>query len=346
MAANTGTKRRWPPMGRRILVAGLAFLLMIPAVWLSARAGALAFIDHWVTQERGFGRDWSCRSTATSGFPDRVVYTCSDVALTIAGRSGQVEVRAPKLEITMRLVDPFVIRGRIQGAVSWNGPSSALAGRLDGKLLAFELAWGWRGVNGAIVRAETMTGEVERRGELLRASAGELAVAADWSSGSWLDLSLDISGLESQEISAATGIVDKLSSRLKTRLERLDVLSAPGRDPLHAWPSAGGRLQVAEGTVRQGDLHGQITGYLTLDERRRPAGELSLSARGLEPVLRRVGVNLPAMSLGGALASLLGGRRTSSSSSDPPTLTLPVRLADGRVFVGPIRTPLMVPPLY
>jgi hypothetical protein len=62
-------------------------------------------------------------------------------------------------------------------------------------------------------------------------------------------------------------------------------------------------------------------------------------------MLARYGVPNAALAIDGLLTGLLaspGGTGTRTSE----TLRLPLRLENGRIFAGPVRTPLTLPPLY
>lgn len=83
---------------------------------------------------------------------------------------------------------------------------------------------------------------------------------------------------------------------------------------------------------------------LGLDEAHRPAGHLDTSLAGFEPIARRFGLPLAGVQLGGLLSTLLGGH--AAAPAPPGAVQLPLVLADGRLSVGPFKTPVRLDPLY
>ena len=109
--------------------------------------------------------------------------------------------------------------------------------------------------------------------------------------------------------------------------------------------SAGGAIDLTEALLRKGATEIGASGHLDLDALHRPHGRIDASGAGLEPVLARYGVPSGALAIDGLLTGLIGSP-VAPSAGAPQALRLPLRLENGRVFVGPVRTPLTLLPLY
>jgi hypothetical protein len=124
---------------------------------------------------------------------------------------------------------------------------------------------------------------------------------------------------------------------------------APLKRRLEAWRLSGGALEIAELKVVKATARAEATGRFSLDAAHRPQGKLSLQTSGAEPIFRRLGIPTAAVALGSALSALLPGARPQQPASDTgssSSLTLPLTIDNGRISVGPVRTPFLVPPLY
>jgi hypothetical protein len=146
-------------------------------------------------------------------------------------------------------------------------------------------------------------------------------------------------------LARATGVGDPSALSLTSRIEKLSLL---GRGDfvasLDGWRAASGQVAIQSLSAKQGAMSFSADGALSLDEAHRPQGNLNVAASGIEPLLRRWGVSPTATALTGVLGNLLGGR--SSQPQAARTIKLPLRLRDGSVFIGPIRAPVALLPLY
>jgi hypothetical protein len=111
-------------------------------------------------------------------------------------------------------------------------------------------------------------------------------------------------------------------------------------------------------SLAKGDRRLQANGRIGLDDEHRPEGQLDLRAAGLEALVsqvlgQRIGAEGGAM-VGKLIGQLLaGGRRpptaeAPAAGADAPLKPLPpLRLADGRLVLGPFPIPSVVlPALY
>lgn len=138
----------------------------------------------------------------------------------------------------------------------------------------------------------------------------------------------------------------------------------PGPLPgeLERWRTAGGSLDLTRLSLSKGARRVQARGTLALDEAHRLSGEAALRAAGVEQIVSAImgqqfGAERGAL-IGNLVGQLLGGLarpRNGTAPSDTPATgddaglkPLPsLRLADGRVFLGPLAIPnVRLVPLY
>ena len=116
---------------------------------------------------------------------------------------------------------------------------------------------------------------------------------------------------------------------------------APLPQRLEAWRQANGTLDIAEVKFAKADARIEASGRFSLDEAHRPAGNLAIQSVGMEPILKRLGIPPAALAIGLALSG-----NAAQQNAGPKPLNLSLKVESGRVSVGPMRTPLAVPPLY
>jgi hypothetical protein len=85
-------------------------------------------------------------------------------------------------------------------------------------------------------------------------------------------------------------------------------------------------------------------GVLNLDEAHCLRGKLDASFQGLNPILRRLGVDPQIISASSLLTRFL--RESPGKADGDDAVRLPLRFNEGFVSVGPLRTPIRLPPLY
>lgn len=131
---------------------------------------------------------------------------------------------------------------------------------------------------------------------------------------------------------------------------------------LERWRAEGGSLDVTRLSLAKGPRRVQARGTLALDAVHRISGEASLRALGVEQIVgaimgQQLGAERGAL-IGNLVGQLLGGLarpRNGGAPADPPAAgdeaglkpLPPLRLADGRVFLGPLAIPnVRLVPLY
>ena len=101
---------------------------------------------------------------------------------------------------------------------------------------------------------------------------------------------------------------------------------------LTTWRMGGGTVEVRQFRLLWGDMEINATGSLALDDRMRPIGALTAKIRGHEQLLD-IAVRSGAMSKNGRIAA--GAVLGLLAAAGGGVLSVPVRMQDGQLFLGP-----------
>jgi hypothetical protein len=327
----------------------LVATLLWSGFWWVGSQTATSAIDHWLSAESAAGRQWSCNDRTLGGYPFRLELRCSSVSLqtivdgkpSVAKLGGLTlisQIYNPKL-VLADLEAPLAIdTATMQGVVKWDALRVSLRVGLSQlqrvSLVAAQPSAQYRLQNGESheTRAQGMEIHLRSDGE---SPAQDKAV----------DVSLIATGAEIPPLDVFTGTTDKADISLTGLVSQAIGLRAGGwRRSLESWRNQGGHVDVQTARVTKGAMRFETSGLLDLDPEHRVQGKLTASAVGAAPLLAKLGV-----SSGGPLKQALGGllgKRAEAFVGAATSLQWPVRFQDGRVFVGPIKTPVELPPLY
>jgi len=338
--------------GRKLVYLPLALLGAIAVLGAAGWYGGAMFVEHrfaqWIDNEHGKGRDWSCGSQKTYGFPFTLGVDCTDVVLsgTQAGKSfrgtmprltGHAQISDPQLfilEATAPLIVSLPDQGEEMGA-TWNTLRSELRFSA-GKPVAAKVFGDKLALSGKFGMPDDGT-ETADRIDI------NLSVPADAPRGEEIyDLSFAMTGLKIRELDMQTRTSEPASLNGTARLSQFELLAPKSlEDRLDDWRNHGGALKLSSVQFIKGTISAEVSGRLILDDSHRLAGELDTQIAGIEPILQRFGIPVGLT----AIENLL--RRSGSGNQPPPKgLRLPVSLRNGSVYVGPLRTPVRLIPLY
>jgi hypothetical protein len=119
-------------------------------------------------------------------------------------------------------------------------------------------------------------------------------------------------------------------------------------EALDRWREAGGALDIVLLSLAKGPGRLEAKGRLALDAERRVEGRIEGAALGLDAALRQWLGDDRASLAQGLLGALAGRPRLAEPGGTPPLQPVPpLRLENGRVFVGPLPIPgVRLRPLY
>lgn len=331
------------------------------AGWFWVRGKAASEMDAWIAREAAAGRTWTCADRTITGFPFRIELRCgalafarADSRFTLGPITVVVQVYQPRQGI-LEAAGPFhVEQGDLTGDVTWTALEGSFHGAADGFVRASLVV---DGIAGRVAGAAP---------DPLDFSAGHLEFHARPTPGRFatdgaVDASLRVAQARVPVVDSFAGNADPADLALDATINRAATLrTGTVARELEAWRQAGGSLDVALLSLAKGNRRLQAHGQIDLDAAHRPQGTIDLRAAGLEALIaqvmgQRFGPERGAL-IGNLVGQFLGGGRRQAAAPAPeagapgdvPLKALPpLRLADGRLMLGPFPIPnVQVPPLY
>ena len=364
------TRRRYLTM----VVLVLAVIGGWSAFWWYAAGRAAGAIADWRTREAAAGRVFGCGSQDIAGYPFRIEVTCRPVTAEFRNFSPPLDVRLPRILVAAQIYDPTLLISEFQGPVSIGSPGAAPE---------FEANWtlGQSSVRGLAARPERVSlvfdaPELDhvvggRHDVWLKAAHLELharmaAPAADGTGG--IEAALRVRQATLPAIHPAA--VQPIDAVIDTVLRGVtDFSPKPWKVRFRELQAAGGRIEVTQARVAQGDILAVGSGALTLNASGHLDGQIQVSIAGLQQFLDEIGAKQMVQTssamdrLAGALDRLspgLGNAAREQLSANlgaginalgqqttlegRPAVALPLRFEDGAMFLGPIpigRTPAL-----
>jgi hypothetical protein len=364
-----------PPRFHWVMLPSLVLLALVAlwtGFWFYAASVAQQTLDRWREQESRLGRVYTCGSQTSGGYPFRIEVRCADVTLEMRGATPAIVVTAKNLTTVAQVYEPSLLIAEITGPLIVSDPggrNSFLAtwdlaqASLRGKPSAPER------ISIAVDNLQVARGQEGRNGALASARHVEAHARADPTStaqSAIVDLAIRLSGGTAPGAGPLTTL--PLDAEMTAVLHGLrsftpKALSAMLKD----LQQGGGRLELSNARVQQGDTVVRANGSLALSGSGRLDGTILLTVAGLEKfIAAQGGVQKflpgaggagrgPALSALDRYAPVLGqdarervessligllGERTQLEGR--PAVAVPLRFSDGAAFLGPVplgRTP-------
>ncbi len=329
----------------RRLLLGLILLLCLAVgeFWLYA-ANNLARHMH----EKTFG-DASladfCASSDIGGFPFRLRLKCANFAAPLRTGQGEVLARAEEASGAASIFAPSHLVMTLSSPLTLQKPDGTVLAKLRHDGLTLDVAWSRAGLDkadldivaldwrpespdmGIAFNLQKLTAQIQ---PLPDAGALRFAVAGD--------------GLTSPALQALAQKSDLGRFTLTGRIAPPPGASANWRAALEDWRQKSGAVTIEMLDWQAGDLSLRVDGALALDEAHRASGRLNAAAKGAGPLLARMGVPALASHAQNLIGALLG--KPTTKPADPDTIALPLVLANGQGFLGPLRLPASRAPVY
>ncbi|MCW2274078.1 DUF2125 domain-containing protein [Rhodoblastus acidophilus] len=287
-----------------------------------------------------------CGASEIGGFPFRLKLTCKSLQAPFSGDAdalvfvddevkGVANLWSPD-HITLSFSSPAVLRNAKGGVAKL---------RHDGATLEF--VWDdARGLTEATVNGHALDWrpEVFQAGPAFNVQA--LRFSAHPSSRDGVDslrVEASVDGVTAPLLQNLLGNSAPSAIAVSGDLYPLLPPNDDWRQTLEDWRQAQGTARIDKGEWRWGALSAQFDGALGLDDARRLAGTLNIKARGAGALAARFGLPLAPDAAGALLGALLGGRPAPSTEAKDDSIPLTLRLAQGGVFVGPLRVGALAP---
>ena len=366
-------RRRWP----LILVALIVVLGGSWAgFWYYGAGVAERAIADWKAREARAGRVYTCASQTIGGFPFGIELRCADAGAELTANGGWLAVKARDLLISARIWQPTVLTSELIGPLTIAEPGKAAT-----------ISANWRRaqtqVRGLPTSPENVAIKIEQP-VVDRAPGGENLFKAERFdlygrilSGSVRDrpvieivLKLAAGSAPSWHQAAVTPVDADITAVLRGLK---DFLPQPWPVRFRELQAVGGRIEIVNARVRQGETIAVANGVLGLTPAGRLDGQLNLTVANLEKFLPALGLDRmlapetasPQLNNAfGALDRIMPGLGNVARKNAAPAIaasinmmgqpaelegkravTLPLRFNDGAVSLGPLMFGF-VPPLF
>jgi hypothetical protein len=282
---------------------GLVVLAAIAwsAFWFYAASQVDQTVDIWRAREAKAGRIYDCAKRHVAGFPFRLEVTCEGASVTLVAQTAQGAAAAPvtaqlgKILVVAQIYTPKLLiaeftapatlaeRGQPPSLqVNWRTARSSIAG-LPGTpervALVFDDAAIDR-IGGAAPLPLARATHLELHGRLAEDSTVDHPV---------IEAALQINGGSILDLHPLLAQPFDADIRAKVRGLR-DFSPKPWPDRFREIQAAGGRIEITQSRIQQGDLISVAAGSLGLTANGRLDGELQMTVAGIEKVLPALGV--------------------------------------------------------
>ncbi len=334
--------------------------------WKFAAGKAQETIDGWRAREAQAGRIYNCGSQAVGGFPFRIEVNCEDATAVFRSNQPPVELKTGSLVVVAQVYQPGLLIAELHGPLTLGDPGKSPDIAVDWKLAQSSV----RGTPQAPSRASLVFDQpvVDRligadRQNVLRAK--HIEIHGRMAEGSAASKPVIEVALQLDQALAPTlhpVAVRPVDAKVTALLRGLnDFAPKPWSVRFREIQAAGGRIDITNARVQQGEILAVGGGSLSLSANGHLEGQLRVTIAGLDQFLAAIGAqqrvqNMPNMDkLAGALDRLAPGlgdvaRQQAGANisvginmlGEQTTLegkravTLPLRFADGSVFLGPI----------
>jgi hypothetical protein len=357
-----------PPRRWRIVLP-LAMVVLLAAAWAGfwyyAAGRAEGAFATWRTREAAAGREVSCASQDVGGFPFRLELRCTEPAVNL--RKARMSLQAKDMLAAVQVYQPTLMIAEFAGPLAVSDEARGAKYQLDWSLAQASA----RG----LPRPERVSLALEKPSltqpgaePLARAEHAELHVRPAPrlpQDPPATDVSLE---LRQALLLAVPRIADApIDAEIAGTLRGIgDLAPRPLPQLLRELAAANGRLDIARARIQQGDILGTGSGTLRITSRGTLDGELQLTVAGIDKLVTLLGVDkavgqasqraldryAPGLNLDRLLGSRGGAALAAAGAAmlgQPAELegrkavTLPLRFADGVVFLGPLRVGEVAP---
>jgi hypothetical protein len=326
------------------LIVVLALAVAWSAVWFYAARAADGMMAAWIEREAKVGRVYTCGARGIGGYPFRIEARCTDPTVELRGGTAPVVIKAREILAVAQIYQPDLVIAEVTGPMTITEPGGAAPLAADWSLMQASV----RGLPSAVERVSLVvqgpkldrtTTAAANAEPVMRAERLEFHVRRSTGSDAGkpaFDLAARASAAVVPSLPALAA--HPLNAEAAAVLRGpVDLTPMPIALRLREWQAAGGRLEISNVRVQQGDAVAVAKGDLGLSARGRLDGALTLTVAGFDDLTRMLG--LPTVAQGGRQAGILAGLAILGGQAElegKRAMNIPLRFADGAVFFGPI----------
>jgi hypothetical protein len=364
MTSTSSIRRRT----RRYIVLVVLVVLLFggwSAFWFYASNQAQQAIEGWRAREAEAGRIYSCGTQTIGGYPFRIEVNCEHPSAIFRGKL-PLEVEGKHTLVAAQIYDPTLLISEFSGPLTISDPGQApsfVANWLHGQSsvrgmpgapervsLVFDDPV-LEHVNGGSRQTILRANHIEVHGRIAEDSTGDKPV---------IETVLRLEQASMPSLHPAT--VQPMNAEITAELRGLnDFMPKTWSARFHEIQAAGGRIDITQARIEQGDILAVGNGVLSLDASGHLQGQLRVTIAGLDHFLAKIGAqqmvqNSPTVDkLAGALNRLVPGlgqvaRQQAGANISAginmlgeqttleglPAVSVPVRFDGGTAFLGPI----------
>jgi hypothetical protein len=363
------------------------------AFWFESASRGGQNVDAWRAREAGSGRVYGCARRSVAGFPFRLEVRCSGVNVALMSQTATqtpITARLGEILVVAQVYDPGLLIAELTGpamlsdrgqlpsmVVNWSKARSSVVGlpgiprrasiEFDNPRLDRIAA----SVQAPLARAN----HVEMHGRLAEGSTPDHPV---------IETVLELAGASILDLHPLLAEPFDLDARMLLSGLK-DFSPKPWPERFREMQAAGGRVEIVQSRVQQGEMIAVANGSLGLSPNGRLDGELQMTVVGIEKAIPALGIDkmleqgVPQATLDrlapgvktqdvnnlmGALDRAIPGlgkavrqnanvgvaAGINSLGKDAvlegkKARSFPLRFADGAVFLGPLKI-AQIPPLY
>jgi hypothetical protein len=344
------------------------------ALWAYASGRAKQAIDDWRAHEASAGRIFGCGSQEIGGYPFRLEVTCTPATFEFQRTAPPASVSVPRIHAGAQIYQPGLMIGEFEGPVQIGG---------TGKPAQFEANWSLAQASVRGLPTPERVSLVFDRPAVDRLAAGRREtvfaarhleihgrpVPAEQAGKPGIETGLRLEqgsfpALPAEAARPIDAVVDAVLRGVN------DFEPKPWRERVRELQASGGRIEIKQARVQQGDTIAVGNGSLGVTAAGYLDGELRVTVAGLDQFLHAIGADRelktsPAMDkLAGALDRLAPGLGNfardkvsanvgtgisalgqAATLEGHPAVSLPLRFKEGAVFLGPLplgRTPALL----
>jgi len=373
-----------------LLIAAAAW----SAFWFYAASQVEVSADAWRAREAKSGRIYDCARRSVAGFPFRLEVRCDGASVALvaqtAGAATPIAVKLGEILIVAQVYDPKLLIAEFTApatiavsgqpasmTVNWSKARSSVVG-LPGVPQRISLVFDDPEIdrlNAAPQPLMARAKHIELHSRLVEGgSAGPPLI----------ETALNIAAGSIQGVHPL--LAEPFDADIRTTLSGLrDLAPKPWPQRFRELQAAGGRVEIVQSRIQQGDLIAVAAGSLGLNANGRLDGELQMTAAGIEKVIAALGIEkmlddgVPQATLdrvapgvktqdvnnlfgaldraipglgkvvkqnaGLGVAAGINALGKEAVLEGRKARSFPLRFVDGNVFLGPLKV-AQVPPLF
>lgn len=335
---------------RRYITLTLLVLLLAAGwvgFWKWAETTAQATIEGWKAREARAGRVYDCGAQRFGGFPFRFELECDRASAVIKSAHPPIELKTPSIHVAAQVYQPTLLISEFKGPLTYAELGRAPSYTANWKLAQSSV----RGVPRAPERVSIVVdapsvkrldpaapvldaARIEIHGRMLEGSAASKPV-----------IEIVLRSVKLSAPAAGPMAVKPIDGEIDLVLRGLsDFAPKPWPQRFREIAQSNGRVEIRSARVQQGDTLAVGGGALTINAQGRLDGQINVTVAGAEAFINEV-TAAHKQKLGFSVSlglGLLGGNKKLEGR---PAISLPLRVADGTIYFGPLKI-AEVPPLF